>query len=137
MVLPFFRATRTGDWVVIGRRRSTPRVRRRRPITWLRTTQRHEVEPAFKLTTVVKKPAATSLYSVDPLDPNHDATMRIEGEAPKQQQPILFPGTKPWGDGGLPLLGSVFGRFVAMRAEVPKRCIYSSLPLPIMPLNAA
>jgi hypothetical protein len=31
---------------------------------------------------------------VDPLDPNHDATMRIEGEAPKQQQPILFPGAK-------------------------------------------
>jgi hypothetical protein len=32
-----------------------------------------------------KKPIATSLYTVDPLDPNHDATMRIEGEAPKQQ----------------------------------------------------
>ena len=46
----------------------------------LRTTQRHEAEPAFKLTMVVKKPTATSLYTVDPLDPNHDATMRIEGE---------------------------------------------------------
>jgi hypothetical protein len=85
------------------------------------------VEPAFKLTVVVKNPAATSLYSVDPLDPNHDATMRIEGEAPKQQQPILFPGAKtmggrraaatffpvqkPWGDGGLPLPRIVFWPF--------------------------
>lgn len=34
---------------------------------------------------------------MDPLDPNHDATMRIEGEAPKQQQPILFPGAKTMG----------------------------------------
>jgi hypothetical protein len=34
---------------------------------------------------------------VDPLDPNHDATMRIEGEAPKQQQPILFPGAETMG----------------------------------------
>jgi hypothetical protein len=96
------------------------------------------VEPAFKLTTVVKKPAATSLYSVDPLDPNHDATMRIEGEAPKQQQPILFPGAKNHGGtAGCRYLGSFFGRFVAMRAEVPKPCIYSSLLLPITPLNAA
>src|SRR3984893_6577908 len=51
----------------------------------------------FKLTMVVKKPTATSLYTVDPLDPNHDATMRIEGEAPKQQQPILFPGAETMG----------------------------------------
>jgi hypothetical protein len=29
-----------------------------------------------------------------PLDPNHDATIRIECEAPKQQQPILCPGLK-------------------------------------------
>jgi hypothetical protein len=74
------------------------------------------VEPAFKLTTVVKKPAATSLYSVDPLDPNHDATMRIEGEAPKQQQPILFPGAKNHGGtAGCRYLGSFFGRFYARR----------------------
>lgn len=34
---------------------------------------------------------------MDPLDPNHDATMRIEGEAPKQQQPILFLGAETMG----------------------------------------
>src|SRR5260370_33603668 len=45
----------------------------------------------------LKNPTATSLYTVDPLDPNHDATMRIEGEAPKQQQPILFPGAETMG----------------------------------------
>jgi hypothetical protein len=85
---------------------------------------------------VVKNQAVTSLYTVDPLDPNHDATMRIEGEAPKQQQPILFPGAETWGgDGGLPLPRIVFGGFVAMRAEVPKPCIL--LLLPITPLNAA
>ena len=48
---------------------------------------------------------------MDPLDPNHDATMRIEGEAPKQQQPILFPGAKTMGDGGLPLPRIVFWPF--------------------------
>lgn len=96
------------------------------------------MEPAFKLTVVVKKPAATSLYTVDPLDPNHDATMRIEGEAPKQQQPILFPGAETMGGtAGYRYLGSFFGRFVAMRAEVPKLRISSSFLLPITPLNAA
>jgi hypothetical protein len=51
--------------------------------------------------------------------------MRIEGEAPKQQQPILFPGAETMGDGGLPLPRIVFGGFAAMRAEVPKPCISS------------
>jgi len=46
--------------------------------------------------------------------------MRIEGEAPKQQQPILFPGAETMGEAGYRYLGSFFGRFVAMRAEVPK-----------------
>jgi hypothetical protein len=54
--------------------------------------------------------------------------MRIEGEAPKQQQP---------GDSGLPLPRIAFGRFVAMRAEVPKPDISSFFLLPITPLNAA
>lgn len=82
------------------------------------------MEPAFKLTVVVKNPAATSLYSVDPLDPNHDATMRIEGEAPKQQQPILFPGAKTMGGRRAAATSDRFlAVFVAMRAEVPKPCI--------------
>ena len=51
----------------------------------------------FQVDDGCKEPAVTSLYTVDPLDPNHDATMRIEGEAPKQQQPILFPGAKTMG----------------------------------------
>jgi hypothetical protein len=52
--------------------------------------------------------------------------------------PFFFPVQKPWGDGGLPLPRIAFlGRFVAMRAEVPKPGIYSSLLLPITPLNAA
>jgi hypothetical protein len=57
--------------------------------------------------------------------------MRIEGEAPKQQQPIHG------GTAGYRYLGSFFGRFVAMRAEVPKLRISSSFLLPITPLNAA
>jgi hypothetical protein len=61
--------------------------------------------------------------------------MRIEGEAPKQQQPILFPGAETMGGGGLPLPRIVFGGFVAMRAEVPKPVFL--LLLPITPLNAA
>jgi hypothetical protein len=84
---------------------------------------------------VVKKPTATSLYTVDPLDPNHDATMRIEGEAPKQQQPILFPGAEPWGDGGLPLPRIVFWPFRRYARRGAK--ISSSFLLPITPLNAA
>ena len=31
---------------------------------------------------------ATALYSVDPLDPNHDAVMRIGGEAPRAVYPF-------------------------------------------------
>jgi hypothetical protein len=32
---------------------------------------------------------ATSLYAVDPRDPNHDADIRIGSEAPKQRCPIF------------------------------------------------
>ena len=79
---------------------------------------------------VEKKPTATSLYTVDPLDPNHDATMRIEGEAPKQQQPHSFSRCRNHGGtAGCRYLGSFFGRFVAMRAEVPKPGIFFSLPV--------
>jgi hypothetical protein len=47
--------------------------------------------------------------------------MRIEGEAPKQQQPILFPGAETMGGRRATATSDrFFGRFVAMRAEVPK-----------------
>ena len=49
--------------------------------------------------------------------------------------PFFFPVQKPWGTAGYRYLGSFFGRFVAMRAEVPK--FSSSFLLPITPLNAA
>jgi hypothetical protein len=77
------------------------------------------VEPAFKLTVVVKNPAATSLYTVDPLDPNHDATMRIEGEALKQQQPILFPGAKTMGGRRA---AATSDRFLAVSSLCAPRC---------------
>jgi hypothetical protein len=31
------------------------------------------------------------LYSVDPMDPNHDAVIRIGSEAPKQRCPFFMP----------------------------------------------
>src|ERR1700721_1625740 len=100
----------------------------------LRTTQRHEAEPAFKLTMVVKKPTVTSLYTVAPLDPNHDATMRIEGEAPKQQQPILFPGAEPMGGRRATATSD---RFLAVSSLCAPRCQNFFFLLPITPLNAA
>jgi hypothetical protein len=63
--------------------------------------------------------------------------MRIEGEAPKQQQPILFPGVESMGGRRATATSDRFGRFVAMRTEVPKLRISSSFLLPITPLNAA
>src|SRR6516165_7911212 len=53
-----------------------------------RTTNitRHEAEPAFSGSVIV----ATSLHAVDPLDPNHDADIRIGSEAPKQRCPFLI-----------------------------------------------
>jgi hypothetical protein len=72
------------------------------------------------------------------LDPNHDATMRIEGEAPKQQQPILFPGAKTMGGRRAAATSDRFlGRFVATCAELPKPGISSFFLLPLTPLNAA
>lgn len=90
---PFFRASRAGDdRVVIGRRRSTPTSQ-----AAVADHLTHRGGARFQVDDGCKKPTVTSLYTVDPLDPNHDATMRIEGEAPKQQQPILFPGAKTMG----------------------------------------
>src|SRR6202051_2827240 len=66
-----------------------------------------------------KKPTATSLYTVDPLDPNHDATMRIEGEAPKRQQPILFPGAETIGGRRATATSD---RFLAVSSLCAPRC---------------
>jgi hypothetical protein len=87
------------------------------------------VEPAFKLTTVVKKPAVTSLYTVDPLDPNHDATMRIEGEAPKQQQPILFPGIETMGGRRAAATSDRFWRFRRYARRGAKTLYFFFLPV--------
>jgi hypothetical protein len=51
--------------------------------------------------------------------------------------PFFFPVQNHGGTAGYRYLGSFFGRFVAMRAEVPKLRISSSFLLPITPLNAA
>src|SRR5258708_37436923 len=83
-----------------------------------------------------KNPTATSLYTVDPLDPNHDATMRIEGEAPKQQQPILFPGAETMGGRRATATSD---RFLAVSSLCAPRCqnLVFLLLLPITTLNAA
>jgi hypothetical protein len=60
-----------------------------------------------------------------------------KAKAPKQQQPILFPGAETMGGQRATATSDRFWRFVAMRAEVPKLRISSSFLLPITPLNAA
>src|ERR1700692_825365 len=52
-------------------------------------------------------------------DPNHDATMRIEGEAPKQQQPILFPGAETMGGRRATATSD---RFLAVSSLCAPRC---------------
>lgn len=51
--------------------------------------------------------------------------------------PFSFSVQRPWEGSGLLLPRIVFGRFVAMCAEVPKPGISSFFLLPITPLNAA
>jgi hypothetical protein len=63
--------------------------------------------------------------------------MRIEGEAPKQQQPILFRGAETMGGQRATATSDRFWPFDAMCAEVPKPGISSFFLLPITPLNAA
>ena len=80
---------------------------------------RNKSESALQVDDGCKKPTATSLYTVDPLDPNHDATMRIEGEAPKQQQPILFPGAETMGGRRATATSD---RFLAVSSLCAPRC---------------
>src|ERR1700682_2938593 len=49
----------------------------------------------------------------------HDATMRIEGEAPKQQQPILFPGAETMGGRRATATSD---RFLAVSSLCAPRC---------------
>lgn len=58
-----------------------------------------------------------------------------KARAPKQQQPILFPGAETMGGQRATATSDRFWRFVAMRAEVPNLVLL--LLLPITPLNAA
>jgi len=88
-----------------------PRVRRRRPITWLRTTQRHEVEPAFKLTMVVKNrpphPYIRWIRWIRTMMQLCASKARLRSSS----SPFFFPVQRPWGDGGLPLPRIVFWPF--------------------------
>src|SRR3979490_1203315 len=103
----------------------------------LRTTQRHEAEPAFKLTMVVKNrpphPYIRWIRWIRTMMQLCASRARLRSIS----SPFCFPVQRPWGDGGLPLPRIAFGRFVAMRAEVPKPGISSSFLSPITPLNAA
>jgi hypothetical protein len=103
----------------------------------LRTTQRHEAEPAFKLTMVVKNrpphPYIRWIRWIRTMMQLCASRARLRSSS----SPFFFPVQRPWGDGGLPLPRIAFGRFVAMRAEVPKPGISSSFLSPITPLNAA
>ena len=136
-LLPFIRASRTGDGVVIGRRRPpTSQAGGGRSLD-LRTTQRHEAEPAFKLTMVVENrpphPYIRWIRWIRTMMQLCASRARLRSSS----SPFFFPVQRPWGDGGLPLPRIAFGRFVAMRAEVPKPGISSSFLSPITPLNAA
>ena len=95
----------------------------------LRTTQRHEVEPAFKLTMVVKNrpshPYIRWIHWIRTMMQLCASKARLRSSS----SPFFFPVEKPWGDGGLPLPRIVFGRFVAMCAEVPKLRISFFLPV--------
>ncbi len=99
-LLPFFRASRTGDHLTKNNAATRGGAR-------------------FQVDDGCKKPTATSLYTVDPLDPNHDATMRIVGEAPKQQQPILFPGAETMGGRRATATSD---RFLAVSSLCAPRC---------------
>jgi hypothetical protein len=86
---PSFRPSRTARMFRRSQRVATesPRLftRWRRPVRTTNIT-RHEAEPAFSGSVIV----ATSLHAVDPLDPDHDADIRIGSEAPKQRCPFLI-----------------------------------------------
>ena len=91
----------------------------------LKPTQRYEVEPAFKLTMVVKNqpphPYIRWIRWIRTMMQLCASRARLRSSS----SPFFFPVQKPWGHGGLPLPRIVFGGFVAMRAEVPKPCISS------------
>src|SRR5271168_3590139 len=101
----------------------------------LRTTQRHEVEPAFKLTMVVKNrpphPYIRWIRWIRTMMQLCASKARLRSSS----SPFFFPVQKPWGDGGLPLPRIVFWPFRRYARRGAK--ISSSFLLPITPLNAA
>jgi len=85
---PSFRPSRTARMFRRSQRAGDGEPPRIHTLEKTRTTNitRHEAEPAFSGSVIV----ATSLHAVDPLDPNHDADIRIGSEAPKQRCPFLI-----------------------------------------------
>ncbi len=67
---------------------------------------------------------ATPLYSVGPQGPDHDAVMRIGGEAPGGG-PILQDGVKPWPASGDRHLGSSAETGAILFARLQKRVLLS------------
>src|ERR1700676_3603614 len=101
----------------------------------LKTKQRHEVEPAFKLTMVVKDqpphPYIRWIRWIRTMMQLCASKARLRSSS----SPFFFPVQKPWGDGGLPLPRS----FLAVPSLCAPRCqnLVFLLLLPITPLNAA
>src|SRR5712672_3974406 len=101
----------------------------------LKTKQRHEVEPAFKLAMVVKDqpphPYMRWIRWIRTMMQLCASKARLRSSS----SPFFFPVQKPWGDGGLPLPRIVFWPFRRYARRGAK--ISSSFLLPITPLNAA
>jgi len=62
------------------------------------------------------------LYSVDREDPNHDAVMRIGGEAPRRRCPFSPAAWKPWWVAGHRRLGSSWALHRVADAD-PNLCL--------------
>jgi hypothetical protein len=78
----------------------------------------------FDWPVIVEDHRATSLYSVDPTDPNHDADIRIGSEAPKQRLPNLLTGMMAVEGREQPLPRIVLGRS-SLQAPVPPKVEFS------------
>ena len=101
----------------------------------LKTIKRHEAEPAFKFTMVVKNrpphPYMRWIRWIRTIMQLCASKARLRSSS----SPFFFPVQKPWGDGGLPLPRIVFWPFRRYARRGAK--MSSSFLLPITPLNAA
>lgn len=95
----------------------------------LRTTQRHEVEPAFKLTMVVKNrpshPYIRWIRWIRTMMQLCASKARLRSSS----SPFFFPVEKPWGDGGLPLPRIVFWPFRRYARRGAKTSYFFFLPV--------